>query len=422
MKASSLFWVSTLALFACLTFFPIRLGSQQQKQTPYSVADLGTLGGTLGRALALSNKAWVVGDATLPGDTVFHGFLWRKGSITDLNTLGGPDSSAMGVNGEGDVVGVSESEPDPLGEDFCGIGNNFTCLPFMWRKGALTALPTLGGNNGEATALNSRGQVVGLAENDKPDQTCPPPGPPFFAVLQFKPVVWTKGEVHKLPTTHGDPDGAALFINDNEQVVGNTSDCTFSTFHGVMWDHGRAIGLGKFHGLLLGPVAINNRGQVVGSAFDLSGTTLVAFLWQNGVTTILGTLAHDVFSLGRGINDRGEIVGDSCDEFFDCRAFLWRNGRMTELNDLVSTPNAPFLENAFAINSRGQIAGKTTVQGTPLADAYLATPSPGQSVTRPAKTTSHSSIRRASTPEDIRNVIRQRLVRGYHSMLTAPQN
>jgi probable HAF family extracellular repeat protein len=265
------------------------------------------------------------------------------------------------------------------------------------------------------------GTSGGASRERQARSNLPPPGPPFFAVLQFKPVVWTRGKVHKLPTTHGDPDGAALAINDNEQIVGNTSDCTASIFHGVMWDHGRAIGLGKFHGLVLGPVAINNRGQVVGSAFDLSGS-LVAFLWQNGVTTILGTLAPDVFSLGRGINDRGEIVGDSCDESFSCRAFLWRNGTMTELNDLVSTRNAPLLENAFAINSRGQIAGKTTVQGTPLADAFLATPNHEQSVAEPAVTTRPSPTRQALTSEEIRNLIRWRLVRGYRPVLGSPTN
>jgi len=74
--------------------------------------------------------------------------------------------------------------------------------------------------------------------------------------------------------------------------------------------------------------------------------------------------------LALGINDKGQIVGDSCDVSFSCRAFLWQDGTMTELNNLVHDRNAPFLENANSINSRGQIAGKTTVQGTSIADAF----------------------------------------------------
>jgi probable HAF family extracellular repeat protein len=88
----------------------------------------------------------------------------------------------------------------------------------------------------------------------------------------------------------------------------------------------------------------------------------------------LGVFPGDVHSLALGINDKGQIVGDSCDESFSCRAFLWQNGTMLDLNSLVHSPDAPFLENGNSINSRGQIAGKTTVQGTPIAEAFLATP------------------------------------------------
>jgi len=97
---------------------------------------------------------------------------------------------------------------------------------------------------------------------------------------------------------------------------------------------------------------------------------------------------------------------------FACRAFLWEDGTMTELNGLVHNPNAPFLENGNSINSRGQIAGKTTVQGTPLADAYLATPSPGEAMSEnavPAVATKTSPRSRVVSPEDVRRKLRQRL-------------
>ena len=153
-------------------------------------------------------------------------------------------------------------------------------------------------------------------------------------------------------------------------------DCTGSSFHAVRWQDGKAIDLGTLDGMLLSPMAINNRGQVVGTAFSQEG--IVAFLWQNGVATNLGTLPPDVNSLALGINNKGQIVGDSCDADLSCRAFLWQDGTMTELNSLVHDPNAPFLENGDSINSLGQIAGKTTVQGTEIADAFLATPSHGE--------------------------------------------
>jgi probable HAF family extracellular repeat protein len=232
-------------------------------------------------------------------------------------------------------------------------------------------------------------------------------------------VVWEKGEIQQeLPTIGGDPDGFVQAINDNGQAVGVTGDC-ISDLHAVLWNKGTPTDLGTLSGSLLEPVAINNKGQIVG--FALSPDGLRAFLWQNGAATDLGTLPPDVHSLALGINNKGQIVGDSCDADFSCRAFLWQDGTMTELNTLVHNPNAPYLENGNSINSRGQIAGKTTVQGTPLADAYLATPSPGEANRQhnddnrvsenaaPTVTNTTSPKPRVVSPEDLRRVLRQRL-------------
>ncbi|HEX4920702.1 MAG TPA: hypothetical protein VFV92_08175, partial [Candidatus Bathyarchaeia archaeon] len=383
MKIRPLSVATAITLFAALTP-PVQLAAQERNQQPprYTVTDLGTLGGTMGSATAVNNRGSVAGIATLPGDTERHGFLWRLDRKTDLGTLGGPNSFAAFLNEMGMVAGSAETSiADPLGEDFCTTGNHLTCLAFLFQDGSMSPLPTLGGNNGSASGINNRGQVVGVAENPTADPTCPsPPVFPFFSVLESKPVIWKKGEIQQeLPTIGGDPDGFASSINDNGQVVGQTGNCT-SVLHAVLWNKGVPTELGRLRGLLLTPTDINNKGQIVGFAASPDFTVFRAFLWENGVARDLGTIAPDVKSLAFGINDKGQIVGDSCDEFFDCRAFLWQDGTMTDLNTLVHTPNAPFLEEAFSINSRGQIAGRTTVQGTPLADAYLATPSHDEAV------------------------------------------
>jgi probable HAF family extracellular repeat protein len=158
---------------------------------------------------------------------------------------------------------------------------------------------------------------------------------------------------------------------------------------------------------------IKGRGQVVGNSFSPDAAQpfrILAFLWQNGVATNLGTLAPDIFSLAVGINNKGQVVGFSCDDSFSCRAFLWQDGTMTELNTLVHNPYAPFLENANSINSRGQIAGKTTVQETEIADAFVAIPSHGDATDETAAT---SQRQRFASPE-IRRMLRQRLGPRYH--------
>ena len=53
------------------------------------MADLGTLGGTLGSATALNNRGQVVGLSSTAGNQGAHPFLWSRGKLTDLGTLGG---------------------------------------------------------------------------------------------------------------------------------------------------------------------------------------------------------------------------------------------------------------------------------------------------------------------------------------------
>jgi len=70
-------------------------------------------------------------------------------TISDLGTLGGTSSVASSINDRGQVVGYSQTASGEL-------------HAFLWGKGTMTDLGTLGGNFSEAAAIiNDRGQVVG---------------------------------------------------------------------------------------------------------------------------------------------------------------------------------------------------------------------------------------------------------------------
>jgi len=114
------------------------------------------------------------GYSTISGDTAFHAFLSQNGEMIDLGTLGGPErSSWYRPNENGMVGGGSEIDtPNPHGEDFCGCGTHLICVPFVWWKGVMTGQPTLGGKNGMASGVNSRGQVTGHAEYDARNPSC----------------------------------------------------------------------------------------------------------------------------------------------------------------------------------------------------------------------------------------------------------
>jgi len=364
-------------------------------QIHYSVINLGTLGGTESNGFGgANNRGWVTGDANLAGDQNEHAVVWRDGVITDLGTLGGPNSSVpMPVKDDrGFVVGVAQiAGIDPLGELW---GTTFVCTPsvscqgsqnllrgFVWKNGVMTALPTLGGNNSGALGVNSDGQVVGAAETANQDPNCVPP-----QVLDFEAVVWGPGlgQIEVLPVFPGDTVATALAINDNGQAVGTSGLCQGPTSglalrHAALWQHDTVTNLGSLGGVMSNAAnGINNRGQVVGQS-NLPGDAVThAFLWQKGVMTDLGTLPGDSNSIAFDINEKGQIVGISCDMNFNCRPFLWDDGMMTDLNTLIP-PNSPlYLTFGGGINDRGEIAGSACVLSngvcTSEVPAFLAIP------------------------------------------------
>ena len=407
MKSRILILLAAMTLFAALAV-PVRLAAQEPQQKAhrtqyYTVQDLGTLGGTYSLAGGINNNGLVEGYSALTGDQNEHASLWWKhiGPI-DLGTLGGPNSDAGWRPSErGEVGGGSDTTTtDPNGEDFCGYGTYLICLPFVWRDGVMTVLPTLGGNNGWAAGFNNRGQLVGQAELNAVDPTCVLPSD----YLQVGAAVWENGKIKNLPALPGDPDAYAFSINDNGQATGGSGNCSIPPVHAVLWQKGKAMDLGNLGGTISEGVDINNQGQVVGLSYLAGDTNYHAFLWQKCTGMIdLGTLPGDVDSSGDGINNNGQVVGGSCSQDVEssCRAFLWQNGVMTDLNTLIP-PNSPLylLEATGTINDQGQIAGIALQISTGQTHAFLATP-----------TNRHWEISerpKVVLPENVRKLLQQR--------------
>src|SRR5579863_3923443 len=392
MKSQSL--LSLSAWFLAVLAVPLTAGAQGAQQrtlatTHYTVTDLGTLsGGNFSQPFFINRYGLVSGSSNL-ADGNQHATLWLEKLKVDIGApgLGGPNSIAFGDNDKFQSAGEAEtSTPDPNGEDFCGFSTHLTCLPFLWQDGEMIQLPTLGGNNGAANAISNRGEVAGFAENSTPDPGCPAP-----QILHFKPVVWEKGAVHKLPTVGGDPDGVAYEINDNGEVAGASGTCTtfnpnflnnLLAVHALLWENGKATDLGNLGGKTgqaggNAAYSVNNRGEVVGSS-DLPGdTTFHAFLWtrKTGMQD-LGTLAGDVASNSISINDAGSVVGVSLDAKFNPPAFLWQKGKMTDLNTMIAGDAPLYLMTGCSINSRGEITGLGMTHSGEI-HTYLATPAAG---------------------------------------------
>src|SRR6266705_2343507 len=317
----------------------------------YTISYLPTLGGSRNRPSGISNSGLIAGFVNRPGNATRVAALWHGGggSLDTLGTLGGPNSIVQwpGVSSNGIVAGIAETAAlDTLHEEWSctaflpSVTGNI-CRGFFW-DGVMTAMPTLGGDQSFATGVNARGQVVGWAETPVHDPTCNAP-----QVLQFRAVLWEpkQGRKQALPPLPGDSTSAATAINERGQVVGISGDCDIavgqlSARHSVLWDHGTVSNIGDLGGdAWHTPMDINEQGDIVGfsnTAYVVGIDFLpLAFLWtrEAGIKS-LGTLAGDTSSQALGINGRRQVVGVSS-SLSGNRAFLWENGVMRDLNDLV---------------------------------------------------------------------------------------
>ncbi len=380
MRSKGLRCITAMILCAALPS-SVRLAAQDRpdhSQAPrYLLVNLGNgLGSKSGStAAAINDLGFEAGAAFVGSGSVQHAVLWVYGFAFDLGSLAGPAASSSvvfpGLNDRGEVVGITEiATPDPLNEPFsCGFfitrAPGTSCVGFAWRNGAMTALPTLGGSNGFAAGVNNLGQVVGWAETATHDPTCNPP-----QVRQFRAVVWEpNGQLVQLPAFHGEPDQAAVAINDKGQVAGISGICgdavgALSAKHAVLWDGGTMTDLGNLGGVGWNtPLAINDQGVIVGFtnlANDASILQFHAFVWtrSSGREHDLGVLPGDAISEATSVNDQGQIVGVSFGTGFSHpRAVIWINGVPTDMNSLQLTGASLTLTVANAINNHGDITG-----------------------------------------------------------------
>ncbi len=432
-------------MIATLLFGALALSQETSTPPQYRVFSLGTLGGTSSFGNTINNRGLALGIANLRGNSIAHATAWLYGLRFDLGTLGGPNSNVVfpNRNDHGKVVGISQTRtPEPLGEQWScsaffppetAIG--YICRGFVWKWGEMSGLPTLGGDNGFAAAVNNEGQVVGWAENRVHDPTCVPP-----QVLQFKAVVWgpKEGEIQQLPGYRDDPDTAGTAINDEGQVVGISGTCdvavgAFSAKHAVLWENGSVTNLGSLGGKGWNtPVSINNRGQIAGFS-DLPGdvkdgvltANFHAFLWtkEHGMQD-LGTLSGDNVSEATGINEQGQVVGVS---FPSSHAFIWQDGKMTDLNALIPSDSHLALISTGDINDRGEITGQACVVSngacTSETPAFLAVPRrQGDESAESDSTAAEAGDTGASNvivPEKVRQHVWRRLGPGQFGAATA---
>ena len=108
---------------------------------------------------------------------------------------------------------------------------------------------------------------------------------------------------------------------------------------------------------------INDSGVVVGWSQDTGNSHLLATRWSNDTTPqSLGTLGG-VMSQAMAVNNTGDVVGWSLTAANEVHAFLWQNGTLTDLNDMLPSGSGWVLGTAYALNNTGVIVGDGTFNG-----------------------------------------------------------
>jgi probable HAF family extracellular repeat protein len=391
----------------------------------YTVVDLGTLqGGTFSQANSLNDNRLVGGNAAA-ADGTQQAVFWSGPFRINIGTPG-LNSGIFGINASGQAaINGETTDKDPYNENFCGYGTGLQCHAFVWQRGVMSKLPTLGGYNSTIGNINARGEVIGATETAVRDSTCPTKtvagtGPQLF---DYEAVVWgpKAGDIRQLKPLSGDTIGMALWINDKGQAVGASGTCSNSSPpplafgpRAVIWDaDGTPHAIPNLGSKVINiGISINNAGQVSGASSTTDqadpSNGVHAFLWssEKGIQD-LGTLPDDVGSVGGAINDGGDVVGPSFDSEGNPRGFLWRDGAMYDLNDLAV--NSPlFLLWASGINARGEIAGFGVTEKGDV-HAYLAIPAPGRNADSLAPLSRAGKVNLSNAA---RELIRQRVPYG----------
>jgi len=316
------------------------LGSQPANNSSYTNAI-----NERGHAAGLSDNGSI---DPLLGTAETDAVLWRNGTINDLGTLGGHESQAFALNDRDQVVGVAANAvPDAVSM----LGWGAQARAFLWQRGRMRDLGTLGGPDSFGWAVNDRGQVAGVSYTS----AVPNPAtgqPPIDAFL------WDRGRMRDLGSLGGSLPvfGGIAGMNERGEIAGQSNLAGDQTAHPYFWDGRGMIDLGTLGGDNGSASAINERGVVAGTS-DLADGTHFGFLWANGRLHALPPVGGAPCSFASDVNARGQAVGSAttCSEVL--AAVLWTHGVGVDLNTLVA-PSTLHMTAASSINDVGDIIGE----------------------------------------------------------------
>ena len=123
------------------------------------------------------------------------------------------------------------------------------------------------------------------------------------------------------------------------------------------------IDLGTLGGEYSWALSINDANQIVGGAQDSNGYEFATMFDPNGCGNNfnLGTIEGFDGSFARGINNKGQIVGNAYNVFTMVNTAVLFSGTGSDnvnLNNMIAQPAGLYLEGASCINDAGWIVGR----------------------------------------------------------------
>lgn len=306
------------------------------------------------------------------GWPAMHAVVFKNGRVTDLGTLpGGYESLAVSINDRGQVAGFGNNgTEDPYPSAFFGDDSWVTeTRSFISQNGVLEDIGTLGGPDALMTTMNARGQITGNSfTSATPNDTT--------GIPTLDPFVWEKGRMHDLGSLGGTL-GFANWMNEAGQVAGFSSLVGDEIGHAFLWNGKRMLDLGTFGGDFSWGNYLNEEGHVTGGAYLADGTTYHAYIWANGKMHDLPPPAGAPCSDGFAINNRDDVVGvaDDC-QGNELAPVLWHKGVPYDLSTLIGPTELTLGEFEY-INDRGEIVGRATLPSGEVHEVMLVPDSRG---------------------------------------------
>ncbi len=325
-------------------------GKPSKDEGPYSIIDLGTLGGEHSRAYDVNDWGEIAGNAKTDSGENFA-VIWTvntSGQVVSINALPklvqGLACAGTAINNSGTVVG------------YCLTGVEGDLVhAVLWKNGVLTDLDVFYARSLTAYDINDDEQIVATTDDGNfllDNGSVTVIGAPFSWVFGInahgqvvgqsaEALLWTNGIVTNLGSLSGVYSFAEA-LNDEAlndpgqiQIVGGDGR-PGTSLHPTMWTvdaSGSVVqsitDLGTLGGNSGRATDINNAGQVVGATRtakkNRESEHEFAFIWENGAILNLGTLkrpyAHS--SWAEAINEDGFVVGSSYNIDHQSRAVLW---------------------------------------------------------------------------------------------------